>query len=90
MALLSQETEQDLLFGIFERVDRYIDTLAKHRNPTGLIPLKVVCDELEVKPQTLKRWEELGLRRYSPPTGRTKSVFYRDRDLLKFLSSEER
>ncbi|MDU6561614.1 MAG: MerR family transcriptional regulator, partial [Streptococcus sp.] len=44
-----------------------------------------VMDELEVSYNTLKRWEEAGLKRYQAPVEGTRKVYYRKSDILAFL-----
>lgn len=42
-------------------------------------------DELGLKYNTLRRWEEAGLKRYQPPMEDTRKVYYRVSDILAFL-----
>lgn len=45
-------------------------------------------DELGLKYNTLRRWEEAGLKRYQPPVEDTRKVYYRISDILAFLGVE--
>ncbi|VTY27875.1 Uncharacterised protein [Streptococcus parasanguinis] len=50
---------------------------------------KQLKDELNVTDNTLKRWEENGLKRYQPPLEDTRKVYYKVSDILIFLGVEK-
>lgn len=86
MFSLSKESEQDLTQGLLELVGSYLE--AREQTPSrllGLIAAQQVMDELEVSYNTLKRWEEAGLKRYQAPVEGTRKVYYRKSDILAFL-----
>lgn len=75
MFSLSKESEQDLTQGLLELVGSYLE--AREQTPPrllGLIAAQQVMDELEVSYNTLKRWEEAGLKRYQAPVEGTRKV----------------
>lgn len=86
MFSLSKESEQDLTQGVLELVGSYLE--AREQTPPrllGIITAQQAMDELEVSYNTLKRWEEAGLKRYQPPVEDTRKVYYRVSDILAFL-----
>lgn len=89
MFSLSRESEHDLTNGLLDMVEKYLDAREKvPQHYTGLITHQQLKDELDLSPQTLQRWERLGLRRYQPPLGDSRKIFYRISDILKFLGVE--
>ena len=50
---------------------------------------KQLKDELNVTDNTLKRWEEKGLKRYQPPLEDTRKAYYKVSDILIFLGVEK-
>ena len=48
---------------------------------------KQLKDELDIKDNTLKRWEENGLKRYQPPLEDTRKAYYKVSDILIFLGA---
>ena len=86
MFSLSKESEHDLTHGILEVVERYLEARDRLKpRLTGLISAQQVMDELGLKYNTLRRWEEAGLKRYQPPVEDTRKVYYRISDILAFL-----
>ena len=89
MFSLSRESEQDLVHGILEVVERYHEARDRLKpRLTDLISAQEVMDELDIKYKTLQKWEDAGLRRYHPPLEDTRKIYYRISDLLKFLGVE--
>ena len=86
MFSLSKESEQDLTQGVLELVGSYLEARDRLKpRLTGLISAQQVMDELGVGYNTLRRWEEAGLKRYQPPVEDTRKVYYRVSDILAFL-----
>ncbi|NYS33611.1 hypothetical protein HZZ02_07530 [Streptococcus danieliae] len=89
MNLLSHEIEIALKMEILTLVKNYLESYERKRNrKTGLISQKELIEELEISYQTLTRWEKAGLKRYQPPLEDTRTVFYRESDVLMFLGIE--
>ena len=68
MFSLSKESKFELLHTLFDLVENFL----KSKNQTeqrllGLMTAKLLKDELNIKDNTLKRWEEKSLERYQPP-----------------------
>jgi len=85
MFSLSRESEQDLVHGILEVVERYHEARDRLKpRLTGLISAQEVMDELDIK-----YMEKAGLRRYQPPLEDTRKIYYRISDLMKFMGVDE-
>lgn len=86
MNLLSREAETELVTGTLNSIDKYLEARERIRpNYTGLITQQKLRDELDISFNTLTSWEQAGLRRYQPPLGDSRKVFYRISDVLIFL-----
>ena len=55
-------------------------------NHLQIITQKEVLKELNITPNTLKSWERKGLPRLEPPIEGTRTVYYKQSDILKFLT----
>ena len=86
MQVLSEEYQKELAQGVISVLDKALEGYSKlDKHQLGIITAKQVMDELEVSYNTLKRWEEAGLKRYQPPVEDTRKVYYRVSDILAFL-----
>ena len=54
-------------------------------NYCGLYTQKDLLNLLQISPNTLKSWEEKGLRRLEPPIEGTRTVYYKLENVLQFL-----
>lgn len=89
MFSLSKESEQNLTQGVLELIENYLEAREKVKTrATGLITAQQLKSELDIEYKTLKRWEDIGLKRYQPPIEDTKKIFYRVSDILIFLGVE--
>lgn len=65
--------------------------LLKHLNSeksiSGIYTQKELLSLLSISPNTLKSWENKGLKRLEPPIEGTRTVYYRIDDVIDFLSS---
>lgn len=84
----SQEAEREFFFSILGKVENYLQDNKKQGNNTGLLSQKRVLEEFEITHTTLRRWERLGLRRYTPPIEGSTNIYYKTEELLKFLGVE--
>lgn len=90
MFSLSKESEQELSQGVLTLIDTFLKSQDKvFQKSLGLMTAKQLKDELDIKDNTLKRWEENGLKRYQPPLEDTRKVYYLIRDVLIFLGAGE-
>ena len=77
MHVLSEEFEDKLLRIIDNRFEDFLKAISKHDNKQlDLISAQKVQDELGVSYNTLRRWEEAGLKRYQAPVEGTRKVYY--------------
>ncbi|MDE2587976.1 MAG: MerR family transcriptional regulator [Lactobacillales bacterium] len=56
------------------------------RKQSSLLTQKELLQLLNISPNTLKSWENKGLKRLEPPIEGTRTVFYQLEDVIKFLS----
>ena len=64
MFSLSKESEQELSQGVLTLIDTFLITKNKvFQQSLGLMTAKQLKDELDIKDNTLKRWEENGQKR---------------------------
>ena len=75
MFSLSKESEQELSQGVLTLIDTFLKSQDKvFQKSLGLMTAKQLKDELDIKDNTLKRWEENGLKRYQPPLEDTRKA----------------
>jgi hypothetical protein len=51
-----------------------------------LLTQKELLSQLNISPNTLKNWENLGLKRLEPPIEGTRCVYYEAKEILRFLA----
>ncbi len=89
MHILSEEFEDKLLKVIDNRFEDFLKATSKHNNKQlDLISSQEVMNELGVGYNTLKRWEEAGLKRYQAPVEGTRKVYYLRSRIYAFLGVE--
>ena len=90
MFSLSKESEQELSHGVLTLIDTFLKSRDKvFQKSLGLMTAKQLKDELDIKDNTLKRWEENGLKRYQPPLEDTRKASYKVSDGLIFLGADK-
>ena len=76
-----------------EQIEQLLQTLIKLiQIKEQNIPLKIVqqrelLKKLNISTNTLKTWEQKGLKRLEPPIEGTRTVFYLLDDIINFLQS---
>lgn len=86
MHVLSEEFEDKLLRIIDNRFEDFLKAISKHDNKQlDLISAQKVQDELGVSYNTLRRWEEAGLKRYQAPVEGTRKVYYLRSSIYAFM-----
>ena len=73
-----------------EQIEQLLQTLIQIKEQN--IPLKIIqqrelLKQLNISPNTLKTWEQKGLKRLEPPIEGTRTVFYLLDDIINFLQS---
>ena len=68
-------------------LSQYIVLIASSHifNYCGLYTQKDLLNLLQISPNTLKSWEEKGLKRLEPPIEGTRTVYYKLENVLQFL-----
>ena len=52
----------------------------------GIVTQKELIKILQISPNTLKTWENKGLKRLAPPIEGTRTVYYKMEDVIDFLT----
>lgn len=60
--------------------------LNSEKSRSGIYTQKELLNLLNISPNTLKSWENKGLKRLEPPIEGTRTVYYRIDDVIEFLS----
>ena len=76
-----------------EQIEQLLQTLIKliqikeQNIPLKIIQQRELLKQLIISPNTLKTWEQKGLKRLEPPIEGTRTVFYLLDDIINFLQS---
>ncbi|HEO8121655.1 TPA: MerR family transcriptional regulator [Streptococcus agalactiae] len=76
-----------------EQIEQLLQTLIKliqikeQNIPLKIIQQRELLKQLNISPNTLKTWEQKGLKRLEPPIEGTRTVFYLLDDIINFLRS---
>ncbi|HFZ9640286.1 TPA: MerR family transcriptional regulator [Streptococcus agalactiae] len=76
-----------------EQIEQLLQTLIKliqikeQNIPLKIIQQRELLKQLNISPDTLKTWEQKGLKRLEPPIEGTRTVFYLLDDIINFLQS---
>ncbi|HEL2006733.1 MerR family transcriptional regulator [Streptococcus suis] len=76
-----------------EQIEQLLQTLIKliqikeQNRPLKIIQQRELLRQLNISPNTLKTWEQKGLKRLEPPIEGTRTVFYLLDDVIDFLNS---
>ena len=58
----------------------------KSNSSHGIVTQKELLKILQISPNTLKSWENRGLKRLEPPIEGTRTVYYKMGDVIDFLT----
>lgn len=76
-----------------EQIEQLLQTLIKliqikeQNIPLKIIQQRELLKQLNISPNTLKTWEQKGLKRLEPPIEGTRTVFYLLDNIINFLQS---
>lgn len=76
-----------------EQIEQLLQTLIKliqikeQNIPLKIIQQRELLKQLNISPNTLKTWEQKGLKRLEPPIEGTRTVLYLLDDIINFLQS---
>ena len=73
---------EELLNALIAIIQKGIDNNSSH----GIITQKELLKILQISPNTLKSWENRGLKRLEPPIEGTRTVYYKMGDVIDFLT----
>ena len=73
---------EELLNTIITIIQKELQT----KNSYGIITQKELLKLLQISPNTLKSWENKGLKRIEPPIEGTRTVYYKMEDVIEFLT----
>lgn len=73
---------EELLNTIITIIQKELQT----KNSYGIITQKELLKLLQISPNTLKSWENKGLKRLEPPIEGTCTVYYKMEDVIEFLT----
>lgn len=86
MEILSREFEHSLESKVLDVVSQFLQRKEKTKpRLLGIISRKELKEELGIENATIKRWEERGLKKYTPPVEDARTIFYKVDDVLVFL-----
>ena len=73
---------EELLNALIAIIQKGIDNNSSH----GIITHKELLKILQISHNTLKSWENWGLKRLEPPIEGTRTVYYKMGDVIDFLT----
>ena len=73
---------EELLNTIITIIQKELQT----KNSYGIITQKELLKLLQISPNTLKSWENKGLKRLEPPIEGTRTFYYKMEDVIEFLT----
>lgn len=86
MSWLSKDAEKEIKQEVAITVSNFLENYTRPETRLlGLITQADLKKELGVEYQTIRRWEENGLKRYQAPLEDSRKVFYKVSDILIFL-----
>lgn len=82
MDMIKLNQIEELLNVLIAIIQKGIDNNSSH----GIVTQKELLKILQISPNTLKSWENRGLKRLEPPIERTRTVYYKMGDVIEFLT----
>lgn len=73
---------EELLNVLIAIIQKGIDNNSSY----GIVTQKELLKILQISPNTLKSWESKGVKRLEPPIEGTRTVFYKMKDVIDFLT----
>lgn len=89
MSWLSKDAEKEIKQEVAITVSNFLENYTRPEpRLLGLITQADLKKELGIEYQTIRRWEDNGLKRYQAPLEDTRKVFYKVSDILIFLGAQ--
>lgn len=82
MDMIKLDQIEELLNVLIAIIQKGIDNNSSH----GIVTQKELLKILQISPNTLKSWENRGLKRLEPPIEGTRTVYYKMGDVIEFLT----
>lgn len=81
--------EHTKLSQIEQLLNCLITLIQQHQNiqkKLGIVTQKELLSILKISPNTLRSWENTGLKRLEPPIEGTRTVYYKIDDVINYLT----
>ena len=82
MDMIKLNQIEELLNVLIAIIQKGIDNNSSH----GIVTQKELLKIFQISPNTLKSWENRGLKRLEPPIEGTRTVYYKMGDVIEFLT----
>lgn len=79
-------TKLDQIENLLHTLITILQQKLQNNDSYGLVTQKELLKILQISPNTLKSWESKGLKRLEPPIEGTRTVFYKMKDVIDFLT----
>ena len=79
-------TKLDQIENLLQTLITILQQKLQSNDSYGIVTQKELLKILRISPNTLKSWENKGLKRLEPPIEGTRTVFYKIKDVIDFLT----
>ena len=79
-------TKLDQIENLLHTLSTILQQKLQSNDSYGIVTQKELLKILQISPNTLKSWESKGLKRLEPPIEGTRTVFYKMKDVIDFLT----
>lgn len=79
-------TKLDQIENLLHTLITILQQKLQNNDSYGIVTQKELLKNLQISPNTLKSWESKGLKRLEPPIEGTRTVFYKMKDVIDFLT----
>jgi len=79
-------TKLDQIENLLHTLITILQQKLQNNDSYGIVTQKELLKILQISPNTLKSWESKGLKRLEPPIEGTRTVFYKMKDVIDFLT----
>lgn len=79
-------TKLDQIENLLHTLVTILQQKLQNNDSYGIVTQKELLKILQISPNTLKSWESKGLKRLEPPIEGTRTVFYKMKDVIDFLT----
>ena len=79
-------TKLDQIENLLHTLITILQQKLQNNDSYGIVTQKELLKILQISPNTLKSWENRGLKRLEPPIEGTRTVYYKMGDVIEFLT----